>query len=619
MSIIQLLPDHIANQIAAGEVIQRPASVIKEMVENAIDAGATSVKVIIKDAGRTLIQIIDDGDGMNEKDAILCFERHATSKLKSADDLFHLQTKGFRGEALASIAAIAHVTLKTKHKDETELGVKIEVEGSTIKINERVVCPKGSSFEVKNLFYNVPARRNFLKSDAVEFGHIREEMERIIFAHPNVQFSLYHNGQAIYELQSAILRKRIVDVYGKSIQEKLVPIEEETNIVKIHGYIGKPDASRKSRGEQYLFVNNRFFKDSYFHHAITKAYEGLIADKTYPTYFIFFDIDPSKIDVNIHPTKTEIKFEEDRFIYSILLSSVKQALGKYNIYPTLDFEQETSFDVPSSVRKSEPVAPYIEVNPNFNPFQTTSSNANTNSRSSSGGFSTAMKNVGFGSDAPSSLDWENFYKIKEEDAPSETQKIEFQEEETNENPVAEQTENLLIRGKFLITNCKSGLLVIDYKRANERIVYDELQTNFIHSPIAAQQLLFPYEKKISKQEAIEWSMNTSLFNQLGFIGEIQNEYLLINAIPSFLLDEHINDVLDNMMETLMHREIEKSDLAHKLIADIAKSASRTLSVSTIDHGKKIIDQLFQCENHSFSPTGKKILSTLTFEEIAQKF
>ena len=619
MSIIQLLPDHIANQIAAGEVIQRPASVIKEMVENAIDAGATSIKVIIKDAGRTLIQIIDDGDGMNEKDAILCFERHATSKLKSADDLFHLQTKGFRGEALASIAAIAHVTLKTKHKDETELGVKIEVEGSTIKINERVVCPKGSSFEVKNLFYNVPARRNFLKSDAVEFGHIREEMERIIFAHPNVQFSLYHNGQAIYELQSAILRKRIVDVFGKSIQEKLVPIEEETNIVKIHGYIGKPDAARKSRGEQYLFVNNRFFKDSYFHHAITKAYEGLIADKTYPTYFIFFDIDPSKIDVNIHPTKTEIKFEEDRFIYSILLSSVKQALGKYNIYPTLDFEQETSFDVPSSVRKSEPVAPYIEVNPNFNPFQTTSSNSNTNSRGSSGGFSTAMKNVGFGSDAPSSLDWENFYKIKEEDAPSETQKIEFQEEDTNENPVAEQTENLLIRGKYLITNCKSGLLVIDYKRANERIVYDELQTNFIHSPIAAQQLLFPYEKKISKQEAIEWSMNTSLFNQLGFIGEIQNEYLLINAIPSFLLDEHINDVLDNMMETLMHREIEKSDLAHKLIADIAKSASRTLSVSTIDHGKKIIDQLFQCENHSFSPTGKKILSTLTFEEIAQKF
>ncbi|MBU3658581.1 MAG: DNA mismatch repair endonuclease MutL [Flavobacteriales bacterium] len=615
MSIIQLLPDHIANQIAAGEVIQRPASVIKEMVENAIDAGATSIKVIIKDAGRTLIQIIDDGDGMNEKDAVLCFERHATSKLKTADDLFQLQTKGFRGEALASIAAIAHVTLKTKHKDEAELGIKIEVEGSTIKINERVVCPKGSSFEVKNLFYNVPARRNFLKSDAVEFSHIREEMERIIFAHPNVHFSLYHNGQTIYELQSAILRKRIVDVFGKSIQEKLVPIAEETNIVKIHGYIGKPDAARKSRGEQYLFVNNRFFKDSYFHHAITKAYEGLIAEKTYPTYFIFFEIDPSKIDVNIHPTKTEIKFEEDRFIYSILLSSVKQALGKYNVYPTLDFEQETSFDVPSSVRKSEPVAPYIEVNPNFNPFQSTS--PSSNAKGGSSGFSTAMKNVGFGSDAPTTMDWENFYKIKEEEAPIEAQKIDF--EETIEETVVEQTDNLLIRSKYIITNCKSGLLLIDYKRANERIVYDELQANFIHSPIAAQQLLFPFEKNISKQEAIQWSTNTSLFNQLGFIGEIQDENLLINAIPSFLSDEHINDVLDNMMETLMHREIEKSDLAHKLISDIAKSASRTLSISTIDQGKKIIDQLFQCENHSFSPTGKKIISTLTFEEIAQKF
>lgn len=617
MSIIQLLPDHIANQIAAGEVIQRPASVIKEMVENAIDAGATSIKVIIKDAGRTLIQIIDDGDGMNEKDAVLCFERHATSKLKTAADLFQLQTKGFRGEALASVAAIAHVTLKTKHKEEAELGVKIEVEGSAIKTKERIVCAKGSSFEVKNLFYNVPARRNFLKSDAVEFNHIREEMERIIFAHPNVQFSLFHNGQAIYELQSAILRKRIIDVFGKSIQEKLVPIEEETNIVKIYGYIGKPDASRRSRGEQYLFVNNRFFKDGYFHHAITKAYDGLIAEKTYPTYFIFFEVNPSKIDVNIHPTKTEIKFEEDRFIYSILLSAVKQALGKYNIYPSLDFEQETSFDVPNSVRKSEPVAPYIEVNPNFNPFQTTSTNPNSNSKIGSSGFSSAMKNVGFGNETPSTLDWENFYKIKEEEIPVEAQKIVF--EQVVEDTVIDQTENLLIRGKYLITNCKSGLLIIDSKRANERIIYDELQANFIHSPIAAQQLLFPYEKSISKQEAIQWSMNNSLFNQLGFIGAIQEQTLLINAIPAFLADNQIISVLDSMFETLMHREIDKSDLAHLLIASIAKSASKSIALTYIEEAKRMIAQLFHCENHSFSPTGKKVLNTLTIEEIAQKF
>jgi DNA mismatch repair protein MutL len=442
-------------------------------------------------------------------------------------------------------------------------------------------------------------------------------MERIIFAHPNVQFSLFHNGQAIYELQIAILRKRIVDVFGKSIQEKLVPIQEETNIVKIHGYIGKPDAARKSRGEQYLFVNNRFFKDSYFHHAITKAYEGLIAERTFPTYFIFFEIDPSKIDVNIHPTKTEIKFEEDRFIYSILLSAVKQALGKYNIYPTLDFEQETSFEVPSSVRKSDPVAPYIEVNPNFNPFQSTSSSPNSNSKGGSSGFSSAMKNVGFGNDAPSTLDWENFYKIKEDETPVETQKIDF--EEANEETVVEQTDNLLIRGKYLVTNCKSGLLIIDSKRANERIIYDELQTNFIHSPIAAQQLLFPYEKSISKQEAIQWSMNNSLFHQLGFIGAIQEQTLLINAIPAFLADDQIISVLDNMFETLMHREIDKSDLAHQLIASIAKSASKSIALTHNEEAKRMIVQLFQCENHSFSPTGKKILSTLTIEEIAQKF
>jgi len=619
MSIIQLLPDHIANQIAAGEVIQRPASVIKEMVENAIDAGAKSIKIIIKDAGRTLIQIIDDGDGMNEKDAILCFERHATSKLKSADDLFKLTTKGFRGEALASIAAIAHVTLKTKHKDETELGVKIEVEGSTIKSNERVVCPKGSSFEVKNLFYNVPARRNFLKSDAVEFGHIKDEFERIIFAHPDVQFSLFHNGHSIYELHSAILRKRIVDVFGKSIQEKLVPIEEETNIVKISGYIGKPDAARKSRGEQFFFVNNRFFKDSYFHHAITKAYDGLIPEKTYPTYFIFFEIDPTKIDVNIHPTKTEIKFEEDRFIYSILLSSVKQALGKYNIYPTLDFEQETSFDVPADIRKSKPVAPYIEVNPNFNPFETTTSNQN--SKGSSSGFSQAIKNTGFGQASPSTIDWENFYKIKEEESIEENPQLDIYDEQITDTSIDESIskEKFLLRGKYIITTCKSGLLLIDTKSANERIVYDELQTNFIHSPIVAQQLLFPFEKSITSQEAIQWSMNNSLFQQLGFIGEIQDQTLFITAIPAFLDDNQIISVLDNMLETLMHREIDKSDLAHQLIASIAKSASKSFTLNHDEEAKRIIDLLFQCENHSFSPSGKKIISTLTFEELSQKF
>ena len=371
MGLIQRLPEHIANQIAAGEVIQRHASVVKELMENAIDASSTSVMVVIKDAGRTLIQVIDDGDGMEEEDASACFLRHATSKISSANDLFQLQTKGFRGEALASIAAIAHVQLKTKHKDKTETGILLNIEGNTIKNTEKTVCPKGSSFEVKNLFYNVPARRNFLKSDTVEFGHIREEFERIVLAHPEIRFSLHHNTQEIYNLQSSNLRKRVVDVLGKSNNERLVPLEEQTNIVKISGFIGKPETARKTRGEQFFFVNNRFFKDAYFHHAVIKAFEGLIPERTFPSYFIFFEIDPAKIDVNIHPTKTEIKFEEDRFIYSILLSSIKQSLGKYNIFPTMDFELDTSFDIPSSLRKTDPVEPQIVVNPNFNPFQTT--------------------------------------------------------------------------------------------------------------------------------------------------------------------------------------------------------------------------------------------------------
>ena len=288
MGLIQRLPEHIANQIAAGEVIQMPASVVKELMENAIDASSTSVMVVIKDAGRTLIQVIDDGDGMEEEDASACFLRHATSKISSANDLFQLQTKGFRGEALASIAAIAHVQLKTKHKDQTETGILLNIEGNTIKNTEKTVCPKGSSFEVKNLFYNVPARRNFLKSDTVEFGHIREEFERIVLAHPEIRFSLHHNTQEIYNLQSSNLRKRVVDVLGKSNNERLVPLEEQTNIVKISGFIGKPETARKTRGEQFFFVNNRFFKDAYFHHAVIKAFEGLIPERTFPSYFIFF-------------------------------------------------------------------------------------------------------------------------------------------------------------------------------------------------------------------------------------------------------------------------------------------------------------------------------------------
>ena len=607
MGLIQRLPEHIANQIAAGEVIQRPASVVKELMENAIDASSTSVMVVIKDAGRTLIQVIDDGDGMQEEDASACFLRHATSKISSANDLFQLQTKGFRGEALASIAAIAHVQLKTKHKDQTETGILLNIEGNTIKNTEKTVCPKGSSFEVKNLFYNVPARRNFLKSDTVEFGHIREEFERIVLAHPEIRFSLHHNTQEIYNLQSSNLRKRVVDILGKSNNERLVPLEELTNIVKISGFIGKPETARKTRGEQFFFVNNRFFKDAYFHHAVIKAFEGLIPERTFPCYFIFFEIDTAKIDVNIHPTKTEIKFEEDRFIYSILLSSIKQSLGKYNIFPTMDFELDTSFDIPSSLRKTDPVEPQIVVNPNFNPFQET----NTTARSNGGTFSEGLKNQGFGRENPNEKDWANFYSIKEEEN-IENLELEFKEE-------LDSDQNFLIRGKYLISNCRSGLLIIDVKRATERILYDELMSKFIHQPIVSQQLLFPFEKPLAKNEIVAWENNKSLLSQLGFSGDVNGEILEITGIPGMLSDDQIEATLSDLFETLLHRDIEKGELAHNIILSIARASSANSEISDQYKGKILIEQLFQCKDHSYTPGGKKIISTMEIQEIAAKF
>lgn len=607
--IIQLLPDHIANQIAAGEVIQRPASVVKELVENAIDAGASSIKVVIKDAGRTLIQIIDDGKGMNEEDAVLCFQRHATSKIASADDLFKLTTKGFRGEALASIAAIAHVTLKTK-EHHSETGTLIEVEGNKIKNKETTVCSNGSSFEVKNIFYNVPARRNFLKSDNVEFGHIREEFERIALAHPDIKFTLHHNGKEEYNLLNGPLRKRIVEVFGRSNNDQLVPVEEETEIVKIKGYVGKPETARKTRGEQFLFVNQRFFKDSYFHHAISKAFDGLIPDRSFPSYFIFFEIDPSKIDVNIHPTKTEIKFEEDRFIYSILLSSIKQALGKYNVFPTLDFELETSFDVPAEVRKTNPIEPQIKVNPLFNPFQNNTSGCANSGKSN--GISKGIMNQGFGQSKNQEADWENFYSIKEEEI-TETKELEF------ENGFEQTGNSILVRGKYLISNCKSGLMVIDAKRAKERIIYQNLISEFIHKPIASQQLLFPFDKPFNKSELMAWQESQSLLNQLGFIYSIEEQTLSIQGIPTIIPAEEINASTEEITETLVHGNLKKSELAHRIIAKLAKNGSMNITIVNEDEANAVINDLFQCEEHTYAPSGKLIVSTISIEEIAQKF
>src|SRR5574343_271831 len=540
--IIKLLPDHIANQIAAGEVVQRPASVVKEMVENAIDAGATKIQVIIKDAGKTLIQIIDNGCGMSGTDAVMCFERHATSKVSTADDLFALKTKGFRGEALASIAAIAHVCVKTRQAS-SETGTLIEIEGSKIKTNEATVCPVGTSFEGKNLIYNVPARRNFLKSDNVEFNHIVDEFERIVLAHPDLAFSLHHNDSEVYNLYSAVLRKRIVDVLGKSSNDKLVPIDESTEIVTVIGYVGKPEFAKKLRGEQFLFVNNRYFKDTFFNHALTKAFDGLVQPKMFPSYFLYLTVDPKKIDVNVHPTKTEIKFEEDRLIYAILLSAVRQALGKYNVAPTLDFERETSFDLPHEMKYQPAVEPTIRVNPDYNPFQTTT--RTSSSGSSGNSFTKAIRAEGFGASETTPADWQNFYKIEEEEVAIEPVTLELPA--TDSLPKA-----FLFRGKYIFTTSKSGLLVFDAQRATERIVYDELMAQFISKQIASQ-------------------------------------------------------------------EIDKGEIAHVIVEAIATATGRKKSITTNEAAEHLIEQLFSCSEHSFTPKGKKNIETITLDEIATKF
>ncbi len=605
MSIINLLPDHIANQIAAGEVIQRPASVVKELLENAVDAGASQIHLIVKDAGKTLIQVHDNGQGMDAQDATQCFLRHATSKLKNADDLFAIQTKGFRGEALASIAAIAQVRLKTK-QIEAQTGIQIDVEGNQIKNKQETICANGASFEVKNLFYNVPARRNFLKSDAIELGHIQTEFERVALAHPEIHFHFQHNGQEIYNLSSANLRMRLASILGKGSNDKLVPIEEQTDIVKIIGYVGKPELAKKSRGEQYLFVNQRFFKDSYFNHAITKAFDGMISDKHFASYCIFLEVAPQKIDINIHPTKTEIKFEEDRFIYSILLSSVRQALGKYNIFPTLDFDTENAFEVPAALRKTEPTLPQVDVDPSYNPFQSTKSSSSTYADQA---FSPAMKSAGFSSTGVQPEDWQEFYQITEQEANHQSKLFE-------QNTSAQ---HCIIHDKYLVNAVKSGFLVIDIRRAKNRILFDEMMQHFVAQPLLSQALLFPLEKKLDKASKLVWQDQQRLWNQLGFQFQITDQLLVLEAVPSLLTDTHLDACLDELTTSSTFSDITHDDIAHLLVSKLAFYGSKNYSIQHHNQIEGFIEALFQCPQHSVTPNGKQIMYTLSFDELAKKF
>lgn len=606
--VIRLLPDHIANQIAAGEVIQRPASVVKELVENAIDAGAGQVDVIIKDAGKTLIQVLDNGCGMSEMDARMAFERHATSKVSRAEDLFALHTKGFRGEALASIAAIAHVELKTRMED-SEWGTSIVIEGSKIMDQSPVICKTGSSFEIKNLFFNVPARRNFLKSDAVEFKHIEDEFLRIALAHPEIQLTLHHNGTRCYHLPEANLRKRIVDVFGRSYNDRLVPVDETTGIVRITGFVGKPEFAKKTRGEQFMFVNDRFFRDSYYNHAVTQAFDTLLVSKTFPSYFLYFYVDPASIDVNVHPTKTEIKFEDDKEIYAILRSSVRQGLGKFNVAPVLDFEQETSFDLPWEMRSQPAVEPVIKVNPDYNPFKTTSAPAST-VRSSDN--SPAMKQAGFGNIVPKKDDWEGFYEIEEIKEVKPQPALELESS-------WETRKHFISQGPFLFCPVKSGIMVIHSKRAKERVIYDEIMQTFLFQPVASQQMLFPLELEVSEAEKMLWEENRKTLERLGFAWNTSDTGISIEGAPAHLKEEGIQESVTNIHRNLSFSQIDKGEIAHAIVSSIAAAASRQNSQWNDESANQLLEQLFQCTEHQYSPRGKVILTTISSDDILQKF
>jgi DNA mismatch repair protein MutL len=621
--IIRLLPDSVANQIAAGEVVQRPASAVKELMENSVDAGATQVKLIVKDAGRTLIQIVDDGCGMSDTDARISFERHATSKIKSADDLFNLHTMGFRGEALASIAAIAQVELKTK-RNEDETGTCIVIEGSVFKSQEPCAMPRGTSFSIKNLFFNVPARRNFLKSDAVEFRHIVEEFERVAFAHPHIAFSLTNNGSEVFNLAKGNLRQRIIALYGNPYNQRLVPVDESTDIVRITGFIGKPEFAKRTRGEQFFFLNNRFIKNGYLHHAVQGAFEQLLPHESFATYFLFLEVDPHTIDVNIHPTKTEVKFEDERAVYAILRSSVKRALGQYNISPTIDFNQEMSMDIPYN-QKGTPVAPGIHVNPNYNPFSNNNPDiapSNYQPYSSGGNsFSQKEKNV------PS--DWQEMFNahIGKNEIPVDVIPVAEEGEQLRQSDLDSPVETSSgkiwqLHERYILTQIKSGILVIDQQRAHERILFEKFRKAIESNNSHVQQLLFPETLEFSPSDAAIVSALMEDFNALGFdLRSFGTNTFVVHGIPAGTEEKGCVELLEGVLETYKQNEQElhlqpHENMARSLAKQAAVKPGRILSLQEM---RGLVDELFACEMPSHAPDGKPAFINFPMEELDKRF
>jgi len=635
LDIIHLLPDSIANQIAAGEVVQRPASVVKELLENSIDARANNIQLIVKDAGRTLIQVIDDGMGMSATDARMSFERHATSKIRTADDLFSILTMGFRGEALASIAAIAQVELRSRRMID-EVGTMIRIEGSELKSQESVSCPKGTNFQVKNLFFNVPARRNFLKSNPVEMKHILDEFQRVSLAHPEVAFTLYHNDVEVYNLPAGKLSRRIIDIFGKAYREQLASCEEETPFVNISGYVGKPESAKKGRGEQFFFVNKRFIKHNYLHHAILSAFDATIPEGSSPFYVLFIEIDPSHVDINIHPTKTEIKFDDERAVYAIIRSAVRRAIGVYNLTPTIDFESDINFgNLTNTNRFTDSPTP---ISPSFSGL---SDFENARPSSQQGSYQTQRDEVYRDSrDAAqrnftqaNTENWRKLFDGLEGFKPNNQANIDFETEPmtvgSKANDISDESRRIAelqeitaiqIQNRFIVAQAKSGMMLIDQRAAYERILYEKYYNNLKNKKSFTQQLLFP--KTLDLQPA-DYQLVMEIQDDIKALGfsfeEFGQHTIKINGVPPEVQEENEKEIFEGLVQQY---KTNQTDLQLDRLENVARSFSKRSSSKYMSELSKIeinllIHQLFETAVPSYTPNGEPIMTILSLDQLAE--
>ena len=600
--IIQILPDSVANQIAAGEVIQRPASVVKELVENAVDSGASQIKVIVKDAGKTLVQVIDNGSGMSETDARLAFERHATSKIKKADDLFAIDTFGFRGEALASIAAIAQVELRTRRKTD-EIGTKICINGTDFESQEAVSCQAGSIFSVKNLFYNVPARRRFLKADATEFRYVLDEFHRVALAHPEISFSLTHNDSEVYYLQQSTLKQRIVTLFGKNLSTELLPLHVDTTVISAEGFIGKPENARKKSGLQFFFVNQRFMKHPFLYRTLISSYQNLLPPDSNPSFFIYFKTDPKFIDVNIHPTKTEIKFEDERTVSQILSAAIRQTLGKTNMIPSIDFDNEPLFDIPPLRKGQEITEPEIKIDPTFNPFEIGKSTANRS-------FPDQKKTPG---------GWQDLYKVVEQSSADE--KL-FPDQSESKKEEAPSRQFLQMKGRYIYVPVKSGMMIVDQRRAHERVLYDDFKAALTdHGPVT-EKLVYPKNIELNVQDAALMLELLEDLKQVGFdMDEFGKNTFVIHGIPSGLKDLEPEILIENFLASYQSLQHLPSENQHErtIAALVETNAIPYGRIMEKEEMQDLIDRLFGSSNPNYSPSGKNIFTIISVEEIEKKF